>query len=701
MVDAAKQEIIIPRFEEITIPEDTPEESIYTKFFADEYSKGLIKTVEPEVIEIATPRRVREYTHPTSSYGTRRARGADARFQKMSRIDNYLHPVRWAEPELQLFEELVYLHGQDWSLLSGLLGKAKTPQRLEKTYAKGDGDLSYVHTVDFVNVICGVCNEPGSKAPIVFCSCCDRGYHITCTDPPLAQIPTESEWYCCAECTHLSQTNCQVCGSSSDEDAMLLCDRCNKGYHTYCLPEPLAGIPDGDWYCTGCAKQQQAQQLNAKIHGGKRSPSSARTANGVASVGDEPAVQQNRYGGVVCDHHAAVDNSAAALKTRKSIRTTIIYTPPVDATARASVESAIPIPWKVMLILARQCVDCMVSSAHGIMPKSVPLIRQSMHEGSLPELFRRSVFSIQFGDLFNLRGIISEEAAMNHFKTLLAATESAIIKAIAHPIFSMAQGVDILTEKSRKKRSRQNMTPGSPAVKTDKFGTPVRSGAIGARKVVHTGLKASGKKKLKPNADGDHPTPIRKPTQSSHNSEEFNREDGYAEKESRYWIFQANPQLYDIYASVMGLPDMTWFVKQHINRIRNNDKVFIWESGKNAGVIATGTVTSDPANIPEARAMKQYTHHSALFDTVTLRCHVHVNQVLPEKLHKADFRNHPILGELTILRAPIGTNFRITKSQGLAIEQLVTETMRKGGVVHPGCVRNIIIFVIRSSSLLI
>jgi len=34
---------------------------------------------------------------------------------------------------------------------------------------------------------------------------------------------------------------------------MLLCDKCNKGFHIYCLPNPLKTIPEGDWFCSECA----------------------------------------------------------------------------------------------------------------------------------------------------------------------------------------------------------------------------------------------------------------------------------------------------------------------------------------------------------------------------------------------------------------------------------------------------------------
>ena len=33
---------------------------------------------------------------------------------------------------------------------------------------------------------------------------------------------------------------------------ILLCDKCDAGFHTACLRPPLMIIPDGDWYCPTC-----------------------------------------------------------------------------------------------------------------------------------------------------------------------------------------------------------------------------------------------------------------------------------------------------------------------------------------------------------------------------------------------------------------------------------------------------------------
>ena len=45
---------------------------------------------------------------------------------------------------------------------------------------------------------------------------------------------------------------CQLCNNGDNEDSLLLCDGCDKGYHTYCFKPSLTNIPDGDWYCYEC-----------------------------------------------------------------------------------------------------------------------------------------------------------------------------------------------------------------------------------------------------------------------------------------------------------------------------------------------------------------------------------------------------------------------------------------------------------------
>jgi len=94
--------------------------------------------------------------------------------------------------------------------------------------------------------------------------------------------------------------------------------------------------------------------------------------------------------------------------------------------------------------------------------------------------------------------------------------------------------------------------------------------------------------------------------------------DGFGEGSSRAWIFQANANIYDIETSLKHLKKMTWFVKQHIQKIKAGDRVYIWVSGKDgkmtsiqivtfpAGILASGTIITDPKDIPGIEHVRMY-----------------------------------------------------------------------------------------------
>lgn len=50
---------------------------------------------------------------------------------------------------------------------------------------------------------------------------------------------------------------CEQCKSGSHGEVMLLCDRCNKGWHIYCLSPPLNRVPLGNWYCLECVNSDK------------------------------------------------------------------------------------------------------------------------------------------------------------------------------------------------------------------------------------------------------------------------------------------------------------------------------------------------------------------------------------------------------------------------------------------------------------
>ena len=44
----------------------------------------------------------------------------------------------------------------------------------------------------------------------------------------------------CIECK-----SCHFCGTSENDDQLLFCDDCDRGYHMYCLRPPLKNPPEG------------------------------------------------------------------------------------------------------------------------------------------------------------------------------------------------------------------------------------------------------------------------------------------------------------------------------------------------------------------------------------------------------------------------------------------------------------------------
>lgn len=50
---------------------------------------------------------------------------------------------------------------------------------------------------------------------------------------------------------------CEQCKSGLHGEVMLLCDRCDKGWHLYCLTPPLESVPAGNWYCLECVNSDK------------------------------------------------------------------------------------------------------------------------------------------------------------------------------------------------------------------------------------------------------------------------------------------------------------------------------------------------------------------------------------------------------------------------------------------------------------
>ncbi|KAH3811913.1 hypothetical protein DPMN_140330 [Dreissena polymorpha] len=58
---------------------------------------------------------------------------------------------------------------------------------------------------------------------------------------------------------------CVKCNLSHQPEWILLCDKCDAGYHTACLRPPLMVIPEGDWFCPPCEHAMLTEKLEEKL----------------------------------------------------------------------------------------------------------------------------------------------------------------------------------------------------------------------------------------------------------------------------------------------------------------------------------------------------------------------------------------------------------------------------------------------------
>jgi hypothetical protein len=65
------------------------------------------------------------------------------------------------------------------------------------------------------------------------------------------------------------------------------------------------------------------------------------------------------------------------------------------------------------------------------------------------------------------------------------------------------------------------------------------------------------------------------------------------------WIFQCNPNSYDLAGALRELSVDTWLANQHRSEIKPGDTVYLWETGNQSGILAVATVLSNPAIIAQ------------------------------------------------------------------------------------------------------
>lgn len=115
---------------------------------------------------------------------------------------------------------------------------------------------------------CGFClgdtseNKKTKQAEeLISCYNCGRSGHPTCLKFTTNMILSVKKYkWQCIECK-----SCGLCGKSDNDDQLLFCDDCDRGYHMYCLKPPLSEPPEGSWSCDLCLEEYHKKKEDTSV----------------------------------------------------------------------------------------------------------------------------------------------------------------------------------------------------------------------------------------------------------------------------------------------------------------------------------------------------------------------------------------------------------------------------------------------------
>jgi EVE domain/Endonuclease NucS len=133
------------------------------------------------------------------------------------------------------------------------------------------------------------------------------------------------------------------------------------------------------------------------------------------------------------------------------------------------------------------------------------------------------------------------------------------------------------------------------------------------------------------------------------------------------WIFQANPQRYDI---LNALADNKignkkhWLVNQYKQKIRQGHLGLIWMSGKDAGIYAIVRIDSNPRIMGQYEPEKKYWIDASEASREALRVEISIlKKLINNPVLKKDLVKVRQLENMSILKRFQGTNFPVTNRE--------------------------------------
>ena len=154
---------------------------------------------------------------------------------------------------------------------------------------------------------------------------------------------------------------------------------------------------------------------------------------------------------------------------------------------------------------------------------------------------------------------------------------------------------------------------------------------------------------------------------------------------SDVWIFQANPQTYDILNALASKEELnegnsTWLVSRFKDKIKEGDIAIIWMSSTSpkshdAGIYALAEITTNPEYI-ESSSKFWMSEDDVKKEISNLRVKLNYKVLLVNNpVLREELKSIPELKDMFIFRQPQGTNFPVTQNEWQVISQLIKERL--------------------------
>ncbi len=143
------------------------------------------------------------------------------------------------------------------------------------------------------------------------------------------------------------------------------------------------------------------------------------------------------------------------------------------------------------------------------------------------------------------------------------------------------------------------------------------------------------------------------------------------------WIFQANPDRFDIDRFLDEGPDETlWLVRRQGHQMQIGDQVFVWRSaGKGrgiSGIVAECRMIETPRDQTDHPSERRFWSDPQEADTKQSRVRLRIHRVAHKKgmLQRHWLEDDPIASELTILKMANATNYLVPENQAQRLNDM-------------------------------